>query len=54
MTGALHSTQASGRWFELPLVEQLANIGTEVARAIRAKSSAAAARTSAEIARIVD
>lgn len=38
MTGALHATLAAGRWYEMTLVEQLANIGSEVGRAIRAKS----------------
>ena len=30
---------AAGRWFELSLMEQLGNIGTEVGRAARAKES---------------
>jgi hypothetical protein len=29
-----HKQLAQGRWFELPLVEQLANIGSEVERAL--------------------
>ena len=44
MTTALHAAQASGRWFELTVVEQMANIGTEVARAARAKSTGNADR----------
>jgi hypothetical protein len=30
-----HKTLAEGRWFKLSLIEQLANIGSEVERAIR-------------------
>jgi hypothetical protein len=39
MTGALHADLAAGRWHQLSLVEQLANVGSEVGRAARAKSS---------------
>lgn len=38
-TGLFHREAAAGRWFELSLMEQLGNIGTEVARAARAKES---------------
>ena len=31
----IHSELASGRWFELTLMEQLGNIGSEVGRAAR-------------------
>jgi len=34
----LHASLAAGRWFEMTLLEQLANIGSEVGRATRAKS----------------
>jgi hypothetical protein len=34
----LHSGLAAGRWLELTVLEQLANIGSEVGRATRAKS----------------
>jgi hypothetical protein len=44
MTGAVHAALAAGRWYELTLVEQLANIGSEVGRAARAKSTANKAR----------
>lgn len=44
MTTALHADQASGSWFTLTVVEQLANIGTEVARTTRAKSEGKQAR----------
>lgn len=37
--GVFHREAASGRWFEMPLMEQLGNIGTEVARAARAKEA---------------
>lgn len=30
-----HKQLASGRWFELPFLEQMANIGSEVERAIK-------------------
>lgn len=33
-----HAGLAAGRWHEMPLVERLANIGSEVGRATRAKS----------------
>ena len=33
----IHKGLASGRWFELSLIEQLANIGTDIERAIRWK-----------------
>lgn len=38
MSIALHAGLAAGRWYELSLLEQLANIGSEVGRATRAKS----------------
>lgn len=30
----MHRELAAGRWFELPLVEQLANVGSEIERTI--------------------
>ncbi len=36
MTDARHATLAAGRWNQLTLVQQLANIGSEVGRAARA------------------
>ncbi len=33
MTIALHAGLAAGRWYQMTLVEQLANIGSEVGRA---------------------
>jgi hypothetical protein len=38
MTKPLHASLASGRWFTFSLVEQLANVGSEVGRAITAKA----------------
>ena len=38
MSGSLHPGLAAGRWGELTLMEQLANVGSEVGRAARAKS----------------
>ena len=35
-----HPELAAGRWFELSLVEQLANVGSEVERTIRWRSKA--------------
>ena len=37
--GVFHREAASGRWFDLSLMEQLGNVGTEVARAARAKEA---------------
>jgi hypothetical protein len=36
----IHKTLADGRWFELSLVEQMANIGCDIDRAIRWKNKA--------------
>lgn len=33
----MHAGLASGRWWTLPLAEQLGNVGADVGRAIRAK-----------------
>jgi hypothetical protein len=38
-TGVFHREAVSGRWFQLSLIEQLGNVGTEVARAARAKEA---------------
>jgi len=32
-----HANLAAGRWFSMPLVEQLANVGSEVGRMVRWK-----------------
>jgi len=39
MTIALHSELAAGRWHDMSLMDQLANIGSEVGRATRAKTA---------------
>jgi hypothetical protein len=36
---AVHERLAGGRWMELTLMEQLANVGSEVDRAIRAAAA---------------
>ena len=36
--GFQHKCLAEGRWFDLSLIEQLANIGSEINRIIKAKS----------------
>ena len=37
--GVFHGEAAAGRWFELLLMEQLGNVGTEVARVARVKAA---------------
>jgi hypothetical protein len=37
MAASIHSSLAAGRWFEMSLLEQLANVGSEVGRASRAR-----------------
>jgi hypothetical protein len=49
MTGALHATLAAGRWHQMTLVQQLANIGSEVGRAARAKSARVTSRGSGQL-----
>ncbi len=39
MTDFIHKDLAAGRWFEMSLAEQLANVGSEFSRAFRAKKS---------------
>ena len=31
----IHKTLANGRWLELPLIEQLSNVGCDLARAVK-------------------
>lgn len=55
MTSAvLHGGLAAGRWRELTLLEQLGNIGSEVARAHRARVSGSAARFDAALDRALE
>lgn len=49
-----HREAAAGQWFELSLMVQLGNIGTEVARSMRAKESGNEARASNALARALD
>ena len=44
-----HATLAAGRWKSLSLVEQLANIGSEVERAIKAHEAGRAERRDAAV-----
>ena len=50
----IHVDLATGRWFELSLVEQLGNVGAEVGRAIRAKSQGNDARFDAAFERALE
>ncbi len=54
MVDTLHADLAAGRWTTLTLVEQLANIGSEVGRAARAHSSGNAPRATAAMARALE
>lgn len=54
MTVAIHAGLASGRWMEMSLVEQLANIGSEVGRATRAKASGRDERLVAAVGRALE
>lgn len=53
-TAPLHPELASGRWHTMRLVEQLANVGSEVERAIRADEQANAARWTGAFARALE
>lgn len=37
-TGPAHPTLVGGRWFAFPLMQQLANVGSEVERALRGRA----------------
>lgn len=50
----LHAGLAAGRWFELPLAEQLANAGADVSRAIRAKAAGDSVRFEGALARALE
>lgn len=47
-------SQSADRWHTLPLMEQLANVGSEVERSIRAHEAGNEARRSLAIARALD
>jgi hypothetical protein len=50
----VHVGLAGGRWAELTLVEQLANIGSEVGRAARAKATGADGRFQSALGRSLE
>jgi hypothetical protein len=50
----IHVGLAAGRWGELALTEQLANVGSEVGRAVRAKTGGAEARFEAALGRALE
>jgi hypothetical protein len=50
----VHAALAGGRWTELPLVEQLANIGSEADRAIRAHEAGRRERFDLALARALE
>jgi hypothetical protein len=54
VTVTAHPGLAAGRWAELSLVEQLANIGSEVGRACRARTSGNKSRLDSALARALD
>ncbi len=51
---AVHPELAGGRWHTMPLVTQLANIGSEVDRAIRAHDGANTERWTSAFARALE
>jgi hypothetical protein len=53
-TAPRHALLAAGRWGELTLIEQLANIGSEFGRAARAKESENDARFAAALDRCLE
>lgn len=54
MTLTLHRSLAAGRWQELTLGEQLANIGSEVSRALRARAAGKRERADAALDRALE
>ena len=50
----LHESLAGGRWSEMSLVEQMANIGSEVGRAARAKEAGNDTRSWAALERALE
>ena len=53
-TNAVHSDLAAGRWHAMPLVAQLANVGSEVERAIRAHEQGNSQRWAGAFARALE
>jgi len=54
MGTSLHASLAAGRWFEMSLLEQLANVGSEVGRAARATSQGNEHRRAAALDRALE
>jgi hypothetical protein len=52
--GAVHAELAAGRWYAMPLVTQLANVGSEVERAIRAHEQSNTPRWTSAFARALE
>ncbi len=50
----LHSGLAAGRWHSMSLMEQLANAGSEVSRALRARESGNEARERSALIRFLE
>ncbi len=50
----LHASLAAGRWAELSVVEQLANIGSEVDRTLRARDAGRVDRRDQALARALE
>jgi hypothetical protein len=53
-TAVVHRSLAAGRWSEMTLLEQLANVGSEVGRAARARESGNDQRLSHALHRALD
>ena len=54
MVEALHVGLAAGRWSRMTLLEQFANIGSEVGRAVNAKSTGNVPRLNAAVDRALE
>jgi hypothetical protein len=54
MTVVVHRLHAAGRWHELTLTEQLANVGSEVGRGLRARNAGNESRASAALDRALE
>jgi hypothetical protein len=54
MTAPRHASLAAGRWQSMRLVEQLANVGSEVERAIRADEQGQTRRRDSALARALE
>lgn len=54
MHDPIHKSLAEGRWYELTLYEQLGNIGSEISRALKAKSAGNSVRMLKAVDRALD